>query len=168
VLKKKPTPDQFEPGTWMLAQVGTKYRGVELAAAVHLIQAVGRQLARWFESHDALLTPTLAAPPLRIGELDLKFHEVAVLRLLQRFPSEAILRKVLDNLAEQGFEFAAFTAVANLTGVPAMSVPLHWNAQGLPIGAHFVARYGDEGMLFRLAAQLEQAQPWAQRRPPLE
>jgi amidase len=56
--------------------------------------------------------------------------------------------------------------VANLAGTPAMSVPLHWSAEGLPIGAHFMARYGDEATLFRLAAQLEQAQAWAERRPP--
>lgn len=165
ILGKKPSAESFEPGTWMLAQVGTKFRGDELVAAVHLIHAAGRQLARWFESHDLLLTPTLAAPPLRIGELALKLHEEAALRLLRAFPSEAILRKVLDNLAEQGFEFAAFTAIANLAGVPAINVPLHWNDGGLPIGSHFMARYGDEATLFRLAAQLERAQPWFDRRP---
>jgi amidase len=167
VLGRKPDPAQFEPGTWMLGQVGTKFRGDELAAAVHLIHAMGRQLARWFDSHDVMLTPTVSTPPLRVGELDLKVHEEVALRVLRAFPSQLVLRKLLDTLAEQGFEFAAFTAVANMAGIPAMSVPLHWDAQGLPIGSHFVARYGEEGTLFRLAAQLEMAQPWSTRRPKL-
>ena len=77
------------------------------------------------------------------------------------------MRKLLDQIAEQAFEFAAFTPLANLTGQPAVSIPLHWNAQGLPIGSHFFARFGDEATLLRLAAQLEKAQPWAERRPPL-
>ena len=165
-LGKKVVAEAFEPGTWMLAQVGRKFSGAELASAVHLIHAMGRQLARWFEAHDLLLTPTLASPPLRIAELSLKFHEQAALRVLRAVPSELVLRRVLDTLAEQGFEFAAFTGVANLAGVPAMSVPLHWTPDGLPVGSHFMGRYGAEGTLFRLAAQLEKAQPWADRRPP--
>jgi amidase len=71
----------------------------------------------------------------------------------------------------QGFTRAAafvpFTPICNITGQPAMSVPLHWNDAGLPVGAHFVGRFGDEATLFRLAAQLEHARPWADRRPPV-
>jgi amidase len=167
VLNKPLRAEEFEPGTWMLAQVGRVYRGVELATAVHVIHAMSRQLAAWHSRYDALLTPTLAAPPLEVGELRLKLHEEVALRLLRTLPSERLLRKVLDNLAEQGFEFAAFTAIANLAGAPAMSVPLYWNPAGLPIGAHFQARFGDEASLLRLAAQLEAARPWSKRRPPV-
>jgi amidase len=164
---KEPRPADFEPGTWMLAQAGRSYRADELAVAVHLVRRVGREVARWFEAWDLLLTPTLGAPPLPIGALQPKPIELAALAALRAVPSSAAIRKLLDRFADQGFDFAAFTPLANLTGQPAMSVPLSWNAEGLPIGVHFVARYGDEATLFRLAAQLEAARPFTARRPPL-
>ena len=166
-MRKEPRPGDFEPGTWMLAQIGHKFRADELARAVHRVRATGRELAAWFETRDVFLTPTLAAPPLKVGALDQKPAEKLALAVLRAIPSETAMRKLLDQLAEQAFEFAAFTPLANLTGQPAVSVPLHWNGEGLPIGSHFVGRFGDEATLFRLAAQLEQAQPWAARRPPV-
>ena len=165
-MGKKPHASDFEPGTWMLAQIGRKFRAAELSLAVHRVRAAGRELAVWFEEHDALLTPTLAAPPLPIGALDQKPAEKLALLVLRALPSELLLRKLLDQLAEQAFEYAAFTPIANLTGQPAMSVPLFWNGPGLPIGCHFLGRFGDEATLLRLAGQLERAQPWADRRPP--
>ena len=93
--------------------------------------------------------------------------EKAALAALRVAPSRRALRIALTQLAERAFEWAAFTPIANLTGQPAMSVPLYWNAAGLPIGAHFIARTGDEGLLFRLAAQLEKAQPWFDKRAPV-
>jgi amidase len=166
-LGKEPRPADFEPGTWMLAQAGRSYRADELALAVHLVRRVGRDVARWFERYDLFLTPTLGGPPLPIGALQPKPMELAALAALRAVPSSTAIRKLLDRFADQGFDFAAFTPLANLTGQPAMSVPLSWSADGLPIGAHFVARYGDEATLFRLAAQLEAARPFTARRPEL-
>jgi amidase len=163
---KKPRAREFEPGSWMLAQIGRKFRADELAVAVHRVHAAGRELGAWFDVRDALLTPTLSAPPLLVGALDQKPIEKLALAVLRALPSETLLRKLLDRLAVESFEYAAFTPVANLTGQPAMSVPLYWNDQGLPIGCHFFGRFGDEAALLRLASQLEQAQPWAGRRPP--
>ena len=165
-MHRTPRPRDFEAGTWMLAQIGHKFRADELAGAVHRIRTAGRESAAWFDTRDVLLTPTVAAPPLRVGALAQKPAEKVVLAVLRAFPSETAMRKLLDQLADQAFEFAAFTPIANLTGQPAISVPLHWNTQGLPIGTHFIGRFGDEATLFRLAAQLEKAQPWADRRPP--
>jgi amidase len=164
---KKPRASDFEPGTWMLAQAGRAFRADELAIAVHEIRATGRAVAAFFGKFDVLLTPTLGSPPLEIGALDPKPADLAVLAALRAVPNSTAIRKVLDTLADRAFEFAAFTPIANATGQPAMSVPLYWNAAGLPIGVHFLARYGEEGTLFRLAAQLEQARPWGRKRPPL-
>jgi len=162
---KKPRASDFEPGTWMLAQAGRVFRADELAVAVHDLRMTGRAVARFFEKFDLLLTPTLAAPPPQIGALLPKPSELAVLAALRALPHAAAIRKVLDTLADRAFEFAAFTPLANATGQPAMSVPLYWNEGGLPIGVHFMARYGDEATLFRLAAQLEGERPWGRRRP---
>ena len=93
-------------------------------------------------------TPTLAQPPLPLGSFD--------------SPAEDPMRGM-----KVSAEFAPFTPICNMTGQPAMSMPLLWNADGLPIGTHFVGRFGDEATLFRLAAQLEAARPWAGRRPPV-
>ena len=164
-LGRAPDPGEFEPSTWVLGQIGGKTSAVDYAVALHRIHAFGRALARWFESYDVLLTPVLGKAPLAIGALATKPGELIALRILRTLPSGAVMHKLLDQIAETAFDFAGFTAIANLSGSPAMSVPLHWNAQGLPIGVQFVGRYGDEGGLLRLAAQLEQARPWAARIP---
>jgi amidase len=74
---------------------------------------------------------------------------------------------VIEKMVRENMKWVPYTMLGNLTGVPAMSVPLHWTAEGLPLGAHFVAPHGREGMLFRLAGQLEKAKPWFDKRPPL-
>jgi amidase len=167
VLRKKLSPKEFEPGTWFFAQAGRAHSAADLASAVHWRHAMGREVARWFERYDVLLTPTLARQPVRIGELAPRPSELAVLAALRMARSRRAVRLALRQLAERAFEFAAFTPIANLAGVPAMSVPLHWTAQGLPVGVQFVTRANGEALLFRVAAQLEQAAPWFDRRPPL-
>jgi amidase len=159
--------DELELPSWLLVNAGRHFSGAELASAVVTLRSIAREQAAWFAKYDVLLTPTLAAPPVRNGELQPKPMEKQLLGVLRRFPVGALLRKALNQLADEvGFEFAAFTPVANITGQPAMSVPLYWNGEGLPIGAHFVGRFGGEGTLFRLAAQLERARPWSARKPP--
>jgi amidase len=166
LARQRPSASGFEPGTWFLGQVGRKFNAAELALAVREIHLAGRELGRWFEQHDLLMTPTLASPPPRLGELGPKRSDLAALAVLRVLPLGSALKKALDQLAEEAFEFAAFTEVANITGQPAMSVPLFWNAEGLPIGVLFVGRFGDEATLFRLAGQLERERPWATRCPP--
>jgi amidase len=114
---------------------------------VNILQRIARQVARFFASHDIWLTPTLAEPPLPLGSFDAP-------------PGNPMYG------FQRALAFVPFTPLCNVTGQPAMSVLLFWNAEGLPVGRHFVGRFGDEATLFRLAAQLEAALPWAARYPP--
>jgi amidase len=141
-----PGADNLEPSNLALAARGRSLGAVQLADALAGRDRLSRVVGRFFEGFDVLLTPTQAALPPPIGAL--------------RLDGDA--DEVLDRL----FAFAPFTALFNLTGGPAMSVPLHAD-RGLPIGVQFGARVGDEATLFRLAGQLEQAAPWADRRPPV-
>ena len=162
-----PAADDFEVPTRLLALLGRQYHAGELAAAVRTLQLASRQVAEFFETYDMLLTPTLAAPPVRIGELQPRGVEAMAQSLIASLRAGWLVKFLggIEKLAERVFDFIPFTPLFNVTGQPAMSVPLHWNAAGLPIGVHFVGRYGAEASLFRLAAQLETAQPWADRRP---
>ena len=144
---RQATQDQFEPLTWELAQRGRATSAPMYLLAVTLLQRVAREISRFHVDHDIWLTPTLGMPPVPLGHFDVPDR-----------PMDGFDRAV---------EFVPFTALQNATGQPAMSVPLYWNEAGLPVGTHFVGRYGDEATLFRLASQLEEARPWADRRPPV-
>jgi amidase len=165
--KKAPNPADFEPSTWALVQLGRMLTAVELQRARNATHRASRQVAAFFERYDLFLDATLAYPPVRIGELALKSAELAALAVLRRAPVKPVFLRLLDELAANSLERTPNTQLFNQTGQPAMSVPLSWNAAGLPIGVQFAARFGDEATLFRLAAQLEQARPWSGRRPPV-
>ncbi len=145
---RTPTEDLLEPYTWALYQAGQQRLASEYILGVHELQRLSRDIARFFLDFDLWLTPTLAEPPPPLGSFDPTPGN----------PLQGLTRSAI---------FMPFTPIANITGQPAMSVPLYWNADGLPVGAHFAGRFGDEATLFRLAAQLEQARPWAGRRPPI-
>jgi amidase len=164
---RKATFRDFEPGTWAFGLLGRQITAAEFSEAIRLIQRSARQVGYFFEEHDVLLTPTLAEPPLVTGALQPKGSEASVLKLLGSLNAGRLIKAVAspEALADQVLQFIPFTPLFNATGQPAMSVPLHWNDQGLPIGMHFVGRYGDEAALFRLAGQLEQAKPWFDRQP---
>ena len=112
------------------------------------LQLVGREVARFQQTYDVWLTPTLAEPPLALGTLSTALDD----------PMPTLMRATA---------FVPFTPPCNASGQPAMSVPLFWNEAGVPIGTHFVGRFGDEATFCRLAAQLEAARPWANPRPPI-
>lgn len=168
-LRQRPRRQDFEATTWGLGLLGRALKGDEVINAQRTIQLTGRRIGALFESTiDVLMTPTLASPPPPIGSLKPTPAEQRQIEFIGAIGSPWLMRRLgaFEQLANKVFDFIPFTAVFNGTGQPAMSVPLHWNAQGLPIGVQFVGRFGDEATLFRLAGQLEQAQPWFDRRPP--
>lgn len=164
---RAPTSADFEPVTWLLGTIGRKLSALDLQHSRDACQAAGRALARFFSGYDLFLDGTLAYPPVRVGELALKPSERFALAALRWVSPRVVLDKVLADLGANALEKTPNTQVSNQTGVPAMSVPLYWNAEGLPIGTQFTAPFGDEATLFQLAAQLEQARPWAGRIPPV-
>jgi amidase len=168
LLNRKATFKDCEPVTWALALLARRITSAEFSRAIRLLQSSARQIAPFFEKHDVLLTPTLSSPPVLTGALRPKGMEAMALNVLGRFNAGRLLNNVagIERLAHQVFEFIPYTPVFNATGQPAMSVPLYWNDEGLPIGMHFAGRYGDEATLFRLAGQLERACPWFHRLPP--
>jgi len=142
-------PDVLEPITLGFVSYGQKATGMDFARANNTLQAAAISMAQFMANYDVILSPTLAAPPLELGKISLS-PDVDFAAWGQRAAS-----------------FSPFTQIANMTGQPAMSVPLAKARNGLPIGVMFMGRYGDEAVLFRLAGQLEAAAPWKTTRPAL-
>lgn len=157
----------FEAGTSALALLGQAMSAGDYAKALNYLMASARGVNRFFEGYDVLLTPTLAQPPVLTGSLQPSGAERFLIRLVGRLNAAWLLSALgtIKPVANKTFSFMPYTPVFNVTGQPAMSVPLCWNEAGLPIGMHFVGRFGDEATLFRLAGQLERAQPWIDRVP---
>jgi amidase len=168
-INRKATYKDFEPLTWIIALVGDSFKAPDLSRAINAVQVASRKVGEFFEKYDVLLTPTVASPPPKKGEFDTKGIQAMMMKLFGRLNAGGLTKRLIgmDFMAEQAFRFAAYTPLFNATGQPAMSVPLYWNDAGLPIGMQFAGRYGDEATLFRLAGQLEQARPWADRLPPV-
>ena len=144
-LGREPAEDEIEPLTREYWAAGRAVTAEQYLLGIGELQRASREVARFLTEHDVWLTTSLAQPPLPINDPGADPAAVA---------------------AREAAFIATPSAIANVTGNPAMSAPLHVNADGLPIGVDFLGRFGDEATLFRLAGQLEQARPWAQRRPP--
>ena len=138
--------DDVEPLTFAAAERGRKMPAAEYARALILMHGFGRQVAKMFQRFDVLLSPVLANPPLPLGRCSMQNPDV-----------ESYAAELASELP--------FTPIYNLSGCPAISLPLYWTADGLPVGVQFGAGFGNEALLLRLAAQLEQAQPWKDRKP---
>ncbi|QZH69402.1 amidase [Mycolicibacterium farcinogenes] len=160
----------FELATRLAAALGRATKPADLIRASHRRHEYIRQLAKFQAQYDLLLTPTLASPPPRIGAHALPMQRRGI-QLLLATRAAGLLPKVpslLDQLVADHLGWMPYTQLANMTGRPAITIPLHWTSDSLPIGVQFTGRLGAERLLIRLAAQLEQAQPWAARRPNLE
>jgi Asp-tRNA(Asn)/Glu-tRNA(Gln) amidotransferase A subunit family amidase len=146
-LGREPNADDVEAVTWAVYQRGLKVSGVEYVEAIAAVHAAGRKMAAFLRSYDVILSTTVAGPPPKLGYFDQNGD--------------------VQTFTERVTEYLSVTPLHNATGTPAMSVPLHWTADGLPVGVHFAGRYGEEATLLALAAELETAQPWFDRVPAL-
>ena len=146
-LGREPSPEGIEKITWLWAQEGRRYSAADYLDTLQGMHRASRALERFFRDYDVLLSPTMANPPLPLGTIDMMGEDL----------EDYIERQLLDEIP--------FTPLFNEFGGPAMSVPLHWSAEGLPVGIQFGAAYANDALLFRLAAQLEAASPWARRLP---
>lgn len=158
--------DDLEPETGALEAAGRVLSAADLVQAEEEMHRAGRAMAAFLTSHDVLVTPTTAQPAPRIGQLAARPHERLAMRAVARVPLRALLERLFAAVGARSFEATGNTMLFNQTGQPAMSVPLHVTAAGLPLGVQVAARFGDEATLLRLAAQLEAAHPWADRMPP--
>jgi len=167
-LKRKPRKSDFEETTWLLGLLGRVVSAEEFVLAIREWSNAARAMARFHERFDLYLTPTTASPPVRIGELKTRGLDLIGMKVINALNLAKILKKtgMAEEIALKSLEKTPFTQLANFTGQPAMSVPLHWTPDGLPLGVQFIAPFGDEATLFRLAAQLEKAKPWFGLRPP--
>jgi amidase len=158
-----------EAPTWALALIGRSISGPDYTTAVRYLQRTGRRVGEFFERYHVHVSPVVSGPPFPHGALQPPASERAAMSVLGALRASKVMKAMgaLERAAGTVFDWMAYTPVANATGQPAMSVPLSWNAAGLPIGVHFTGRYADEATLFRLAAELEIASPWREKKPPL-
>jgi amidase len=147
-LGKKIKQGELEPVTWELYQKSQTTTGAEYLVAMEELQRFSRKIANWYHqgNYDILLSPTMRIPPTKLGAF--------------KSSPEDPMKWIRNALS-----FVAFTRTQNITGQPAMSVPLYWNDDSVPIGVQFAGRFGDEATLFRLASQLEKARPWVDKIP---
>jgi Asp-tRNA(Asn)/Glu-tRNA(Gln) amidotransferase A subunit family amidase len=143
-----PGRNEMERWTFELARMTERTGAAEFMLGFRNLWRLHRPMGAFLARHDVLLTPTLGSPPVPLGTLDTDMEDAVELR-----------RRINA--------FIPFTPLANALGHPAMTVPLHWNAEGLPVGVMFQARLGADDLLFRLAGQLEEARPWKDRHPPI-
>jgi len=148
VLGRAVTPDDVETITWWFYQEGKSRTGEDYARAAETFRKAGRIMAEFRAQYPLALSPTQAKPPIPLGTINLSPADFS-----------AYMREIVS--------FSPFTGIYNQTGEPAMTVPLHWTGDGLPVGMMFSAGLGQEGMLYRLAGQLEKASPWWDKKPPI-
>jgi len=166
---RAPRRDELEPGTRALALVADALSATEYASALRGLEMMARGVGAFFEDYDVILTPTLSSPPPLIGTIGPSATERTQLSILGLFGSGRLVKfaGLIDEAAKNSLDFIPWTPISNVTGDPAMSVPLFWSEEGLPVGVHLVGHFADDATLFQLAGQLERARPWFDRLPAL-
>jgi amidase len=166
IKRRLGSPDShFEADTLAISELGRAAGVGPLLTSLGNINGYIHALAGFHRTYDLFLTPTLAQPPLAVGALSSSASLQRAARVVSRVRAGKLLSAtgVLDQLINDNLGWVPYTQLANLTGRPAISVPLHWTAAGLPLGVQLVGRLGADGLLLQLAAQLEEARPWFHR-----
>jgi amidase len=166
-LGHKPNRRDLERQTAVVCHIGEHMSAADFAWASHVLDNASRHMAGFFKDYDVLMTPTMPSEPPLIGECAPSFFEQSLLEILTYVPFSSLLHKAIEHAATRNFSFYPFTPIFNISGQPAMSVPLYWDKQGLPVGIQFAGKTGDEATLLQLAHQLEQALPWMDKKPVL-
>ena len=171
-FKRPVNTKTIEEQNLVLGIVGKKLNVIDFIKARQSWREIGSAMDGLLETYDMLLTPTLGRPPVKIGATAPGLQDRISMKLVNSPIGTALFsnRKMGQNIVSQLIDSVVgpqipLTAVANITGLPAMSVPLFWTGDGLPIGVQFIGRFCDESTLFRLAGQLEKARPWFDKKP---
>ncbi|MCP4694773.1 MAG: amidase [Desulfobacterales bacterium] len=169
IIGRKARPSDVEPATWTVGLLGRTYSAGYFVKNMRKWGVASRVMGRFLQKYDLYMTPTLAFPPSKIGELAPKPAELLASRVVNALGLGRVLKAsgLVDKMAIDNLIKTPFTQLANLTGQPAISLPLHWTPDGLPCGVQFIAPFGDEAALFRISALLEKEKPWFHKRPPM-
>ncbi len=169
ILHRPATPRDVERTTWLLALVGRSIDAGTFVLQRRILHEQARRVLRFFEGYDVLLTPTVGLPPRPHGAFDPTGFEEKLQAVVARAGRPELLRVpgLLDRAVDRAYAFAPYTPIFNVTGQPSASVPLYWTEDGLPLGAMVTGRIGEDARVLRLCAQLEEARPWFDRRPPV-
>jgi len=162
ILGRKTRRRDVEPTTWLLGMLGQSTSAADFVLSLREWDKAAMQMETFHEVYDLYITPTTAMLPARIGELDLGFFEKTLVALIDKFGVAKVLQKVglVDSLVETSLKRTPFTQLANLTGQPAMSLPLYKTDDGLPLGVQVLAARGREDLLVRFASELEKTPQW--------
>lgn len=169
VFKRKLSRGDMERATWLLGLVGRSMDAGTFIYQRRILLDAQRTIAQFFDKWDVLLTPTLGMAPLAHGAMIPKGLDDTMQEVAARLGRPEVMRLpgLLDAAVDKAYGFAPYTPVFNVSGNPSANIPLSWNSKGLPVGTMITGRYGEDARLLRLSAQLEEAKPWAQRRPEL-
>lgn len=159
-IGRKVTAKDVEPTTWILGLLGKAVSAEEFLSSLKFWDLAAIQMEAFHDEYDLYITPTTAYPPSKIGELDPSSFEKTMIKLVGALRLGKLFKKSVDQLATKSLERTPFTQLANLTGQPAITLPLHLTKDGLPIGVQVMARRGREDQLLQLAGQLEQTDAW--------
>lgn len=171
---KSMVKSNLELTNFAMYSVGKKLKAMDFVKAKRRWRDLGKIMNQIFNTYDMVLTPTLGEPPVAVGSQQPSHKDLFSMKLISSFVGKLILssskltHSILEELTTKIMKGQMpYTLIANITGQPAMSVPLYWSNEELPCGVQFIGRYGDEAKLLRLAVQLEKAQPWFGKKPPV-